>query len=152
MATRKTVDKIQIKRGSGTTLSDNQKGTVLAEGEPFYHKGAEFVTIGNGESMLSDLPRLGVGANISLIGAGNVSSIQVNNGAISVGEGGNVDVGVGANIVTGGGTSITIGENRAINLGGNVTVQKVSESAEDSTSAKNVKNPFSPIVLISRSI
>ena len=138
MATRKTVDKIQIKRGSGTTLSDNQNTTVLSEGEPFYHKGAEFVTIGNGKSMMSDLPRLGVGANISLISAGNVSSIQVNGGAISVGEGGKVDVGVGANIVTGGGTSINIGENRAINLGGNVTVQKGFQIKMQDTPATRV--------------
>ena len=97
----KVTGPIQLKRGSGNILSETQKTTILAEGEPFYHKGAEFVTSGNGESMLSDLPRLGVGANISLIGAGNVSSIQVNNGAISVGEGGKVDVDGGGNIVLG---------------------------------------------------
>lgn len=135
----KVTGPIQLKRGSGNILSETQKTTILAEGEPFYHKGAEFVTIGNGESMLSDLPRLGVGTDISLISAGNASSIQVNNGAISV-EGGGVSIGSSSNangsnsVVIGenssaGSNAITIGVDSVSTDGGVVTIGKKCASA-----------------------
>ena len=115
----KVTGPIQLKRGSGNILSETQKTTILAEGEPFYHKGAEFVTIGNGESMLSDLPRLGVGANISLIGAGNVSSIQVNKGfQIKMQDTPATQVSVGAVRVFGGSRNVvSLGEAISVNGG-----------------------------------
>lgn len=115
MATRKTVDKIQIKRGSGTTLSDNQKGTVLAEGEPFYHKGAGFVTIGNGNSSINTLPKIGTKEKIEIIGANNKSSV-------SIGTYSHVTVGTGSNLSVGNGADVSVGSNVPITIEGSLTL------------------------------
>lgn len=114
MATRKTVDKIQIKRGSGTILSDTQKDTVLAEGEPFYHKNTGRVCIGNGTNKISDLPYLQANESdgIALGINGTIASnhgVAIGNNSSAVGG-----ISIGANVVSTA-NNLAIGENIGAN-------------------------------------
>lgn len=110
MATRKTVDKIQIKRGSGDTLSDNQNNTKLEAGEPFYHVKTGRVYIGNGENKISDLPYLQ--ANESDGVALGINGTIASNHGVAIGNnsyaGGGISIGTNVASVS---KDVSIGEN-----------------------------------------
>ena len=132
MATRKTVDKIQIKRGSGTTLSDNQNTTVLDVGEPFYHVNTGRVYIGNGENRISELPYMSakngvaLGSNGTFVGDSGVSigeNTSVSDYGYSIGKDSYVEQG---GISIGGNTRSF---NHGISIGENASVDAISSDA-----------------------
>lgn len=132
MATRKTVDKIQIKRGSGNTLSDNQNTTVLDVGEPFYHVNTGRVYIGNGENRISELPYMSakngvaLGSNGTFVGDSGVSigeNTAVSDYGYSIGKDTYVEQG---GISIGGNTRSF---NHGISIGENASVDAISSDA-----------------------
>lgn len=132
MATRKTVDKIQIKRGSGNTLSDTQNTTVLDVGEPFYHVNTGRVYIGNGENRISELPYMSakngvaLGSNGTFVGDSGVTigeNTVVSDYGYSIGKDSYVEHG---GISIGGNTRSF---NHGISIGENASVDAISSDA-----------------------
>ena len=76
---------IQLKRGSGNILSDNQKGTTLAAAEPFYHVKTESLFIGNGVNKIGDLQyiRLTSDDNICI---GKADAFDFAKNSVSIGK------------------------------------------------------------------
>lgn len=131
MATRKTVDKIQIKRGAGAALTDTQKSAVLAEGEPFYHKGEGKVFIGNGSNTVNNLPYVRCTDKIVALGDSktSVSTVGVAVGTNCTSQDGGIAV--GGNVRVGGSNSVAIGNGVSSNGSNGITIGTNSKSFEN---------------------